>query len=201
MDIDPGTEEAPFATIDRARAAVRELKKPKTGPVTVYVRRGTYYLDRPLVFEPGESNGPVKIGEVLKKLIKNLSKGYGQRIGLAQALVGDPQMLILDEPTIGPDPKQIIEIRKLIKDLGQDHTIILNSHILPEVTAVCQRVIIIHKGKIVAGDTINNLSADLRGSHKLTIRAAGLAILMIRPIDYTLEDIFIQLTTDEEEAS
>ena len=87
----------------------------------------------------------VRITDVRDRLIKNLSKGYKQRVGLAQALVGNPPVLILDEPTVGLDPKQIIEIRNLIKQLGRKHTIILSSHILPEVSAVCQRVVIINK--------------------------------------------------------
>lgn len=115
----------------------------------------------------------VKISDVWNRLIKNLSKGYKQRIGLAQALIGNPQILILDEPTVGLDPKQIIEIRNLIKDLGKEHTIILSSHILPEVSAVCERVIIINNGKIVAGDTPENLSKSLSTSSKLALRVAG----------------------------
>src|SRR5690606_21090873 len=94
----------------------------------------------------------VGIDNVKGRLINNLSKGYRQRVGLAQAILGNPEVLILDEPTVGLDPKQIIEIRNLIKDLGKEHTVILSSHILPEVSAVCDRVIIIDKGKIVASD-------------------------------------------------
>lgn len=115
----------------------------------------------------------VKIKAVWNRLIKNLSKGYKQRIGLAQALIGNPEVLILDEPTVGLDPKQIIEIRNLIKDLGKEHTIILSSHILPEVSAVCERLIIINKGKIVASDTPENLSRNLSASSKLSLRVAG----------------------------
>ncbi len=115
----------------------------------------------------------VKIEAVWNRLIKNLSKGYKQRIGLAQALIGNPEVLILDEPTVGLDPKQIIEIRNLIKDLGKEHTIILSSHILPEVSAVCERLIIINKGKIVASDTPENLSRNLSASSKLSLRVAG----------------------------
>ncbi len=115
----------------------------------------------------------VKILDHKDRLIKNLSKGYRQRVGLAQALVGNPPVLILDEPTIGLDPRQIIEIRNLIKELGREHTIVLSSHILPEVTAVCERVIIIHRGRIVASDSIDKLSADMSGGHKLTVRVAG----------------------------
>ena len=194
----------------------------------------------------------VKILDHKDRLIKNLSKGYRQRVGLAQSLVGNPPVLILDEPTIGLDPRQIIEIRNLIKELGKEHTVILSSHILPEVTAVCERIIIIHRGRIVASDTIDRLSAEMSGGHKLTVRVAGAEaraleairglpavksaeslgsreegsvdiyvessanedvrkpvfyamskadcpILMMRSSDVSLEDIFIQLTTDEEE--
>ncbi len=93
-----------------------------------------------------------------KRLIKNLSKGYKQRVGIAQAILGDPDIVILDEPTVGLDPLQIIEIRKLIRDLGHDHTVILSSHILPEISEVCDYVIVIAHGKIVASDTLANLN-------------------------------------------
>ena len=95
--------------------------------------------------------------DVEKKLIRNLSRGYKQRVSLAGALVGDPEVIILDEPTVGLDPKQITEIRKLIKDLGKNHTVILSSHILSEVSQICERVIIINKGKLIAIDTPENL--------------------------------------------
>lgn len=108
----------------------------------------------------------VKITDVYNRIIKNLSKGYKQRVGLAQALVGNPEVLILDEPTVGLDPKQIIDIRKLIKDLGKKHTVILSSHILPEIQAVCDRVIIINRGRIVADDTAENLSAAMSTDHR-----------------------------------
>ena len=115
----------------------------------------------------------VKITDVSGRLIKNLSKGYKQRVGIAQALIGNPEILILDEPTVGLDPKQIIEIRNVIKELGKDRTIILSSHILPEVSAICERVIIINEGKIMAIDTPDNLSAKLAGENKLMIRVEG----------------------------
>lgn len=115
----------------------------------------------------------VKIGDHRNRLIKNLSKGYKQRVGLAQALVGSPQVLILDEPTVGLDPKQIIEIRKLIKALGKEHTIILSSHILPEVSAVCERVVIINKGEIAAVDTPENLSRGLGNATRITVTVSG----------------------------
>ena len=115
----------------------------------------------------------VKITNVYGRVIKNLSKGYKQRVGLAQALVGNPDVLVLDEPTVGLDPKQIIEIRSLIKHLGKKHTVILSSHILPEVQSVCERVIIINRGHIVADDTEINLSNNLAGQHRIIARIAG----------------------------
>ncbi len=194
----------------------------------------------------------VKITHVKDRLVKNLSKGYKQRVGLAQALVGSPSVLILDEPTVGLDPKQIIEIRKLIKALGKEHTIILSSHILPEVSAVCERVVIINKGKIAAIDTPENLSKSMGSYSKFTIKIAGSSgsvtnaikeiygvkyieatkksegdvteyvieaakdvdvrrpiffelaklgypILELKSLDLSLEDIFLQLTTEEKE--
>ena len=112
----------------------------------------------------------VKIDNVQNRLIKNLSKGYRQRVGFAQALIGNPDVLILDEPTVGLDPKQIIEIRNLISRLGQNHTIILSSHILSEIQAVCKRVIIINKGQIVADDLEENLSNKLSSDRSLVAR-------------------------------
>lgn len=194
----------------------------------------------------------MKIFDMRKRLIKNLSKGYKQRVGFAQALIGNPQVLILDEPTVGLDPRQIIEIRNLITHLGKQHTIILSSHILKEVEDVCQRVIIIDKGQIVAQDTLDNLSRSVgdmsrimvrvgsadRATHKLlrelegvnsveevgvkepdsidfmvesvrkadsrraifyALAKAGKPILSMRPMDVTLEDIFMQLTTVDKE--
>jgi len=196
----------------------------------------------------------VGISHVKNRLIKNLSKGYKQRVGLAQALIGNPPVLILDEPTIGLDPKQIIEIRSVIKALRHEHTIILSSHILPEVSAVCERVLIINKGKIVASDTPENLSKRLIHGNKLQLRVLGqkqkvygilekvpgvkyidfiaskepntvevivesederdvradifyalsqaqLPLLMMRSVDLSLEEIFLQLTTEEKEVS
>ncbi len=196
----------------------------------------------------------VKIEDVRNRLIKNLSKGYRQRVGLAQALVGNPEVLILDEPTIGLDPKQIIEIRNLIKSLREDHTIVLSSHVLPEVSAVCERVLIVNRGEIVASDTVENLSKGLVGGNRLSLRIlgpgskvekalqsidgvrsvdtnaspeenavdviveavsdrdirsevfnamskAGYPILLMRPVDLTLEDIFLRVTKTEAEVS
>ncbi|MGI6199612.1 MAG: ABC transporter ATP-binding protein [Christensenellales bacterium] len=193
----------------------------------------------------------VRITDVRKRLIKNLSKGYRQRVGMSQALVGNPELLIFDEPTVGLDPRQIIEIRKLIKQLGKQHTVVLSSHILSEVSDVCERVIIINQGQIVAQDTLENLSQGISETRRLSVRIAGspsnaqkliraiegvqyveslgtkepdtvdflvesaknqdvrraifntmskvgYPILVMRPMDMTLEDIFLQLTTESE---
>ncbi|NMB30958.1 MAG: ATP-binding cassette domain-containing protein [Clostridiales bacterium] len=115
----------------------------------------------------------VKITDVYNRIIKNLSKGYRQRVGLAQAIIGNPKVLILDEPTVGLDPKQIIEIRSLIKRLGENHTVILSSHILPEVQAVCDKIIVINKGNVVADDTSDNLAHNLSSDHRLSVRIEG----------------------------
>ena len=193
----------------------------------------------------------VKIDDVRGRVIKNLSKGYRQRVGLAQALIGNPAILILDEPTAGLDPKQIIEIRELIRELGEEHTVVLSSHILPEISATCRRILIIDKGSIVASDTPENLSRRVSGAARLqllvrggadevrsalegitdleslsvdagteidaaeavaeaaegsdiredvfrALAAADLPILQMRPMDLSLEDIFLNLTTREE---
>ncbi len=115
----------------------------------------------------------MRIEHVFDRLIKNLSKGYRQRVGFAQALVGNPPVLILDEPTVGLDPNQIIEMRTLIKNLGKHHTVILSSHILPEIEAVCDRIVIINGGKIVADDTAAALSARYSSDRRLLARVAG----------------------------
>ncbi len=115
----------------------------------------------------------VQIADVKNRLIKNLSKGYRQRVGLAQAIMGYPEVIILDEPTVGLDPKQIIEIRSLIKSLKQKHTVILSSHILSEVSAVCDYVMIISHGKLVASDTPENLSQLAAGSNNLSMLVKG----------------------------
>ena len=115
----------------------------------------------------------VKIKDVYNRIIKNLSKGYRQRVGIAQALLGNPNVLILDEPTVGLDPHQIIEIRNLIKKLGKKHTVILSSHILSEVQAVCDRIIVINKGKLVADGTADDLSKTLSNDRRIVIRVDG----------------------------
>lgn len=112
----------------------------------------------------------VNINNVENRLIRNLSKGYRQRVGFAQALIGNPDVLILDEPTVGLDPQQIIEIRNLITRLGKNHTIILSSHILSEIQAVCDRIIIINYGEIIADDLQDNLSEKLSTEHSLVAR-------------------------------
>jgi len=117
--------------------------------------------------------GLVKISDVYNRIIRNLSKGYKQRVGLAQALIGNPPILILDEPTVGLDPKQIIEIRTLIKKLGKKHTVILSSHILSEIQAVCDRIIIIDHGVIAADDTTENLTKNISADHRLIARIDG----------------------------
>jgi ABC-2 type transport system ATP-binding protein len=187
--------------------------------------------------------------EVRRRLIGHLSRGFRQRVGLAQALIHDPEVLILDEPTIGLDPGQIIEIRQLIKSLAGEHTIILSSHILPEVEQTCSKVVIINKGRIIAVDTPERLSVSLRGVNlynmvvrrpseeleKLILALPGIVslradeagsytietdkdvdlreqiselavrnntgLLELKSVAFTLEDVFVQLTTAEQEAS
>lgn len=188
------------------------------------------------------------LSHVRGRLIRNLSKGYKQRTGLAQALVGNPEVIILDEPTVGLDPTQIIEIRTLIRRLGEDHTVILSSHILPEVSEVCERFIVINEGQIVAQDTLANLMGVADGHRRMLVRTASLdanvrsvllsvngvcscectgakesgmldyqlemdrdsraavfdalaaanaPIVLMKPMDETLEDIFLRLTREE----
>jgi ABC-2 type transport system ATP-binding protein len=115
----------------------------------------------------------VKIGDVYDRIIGNLSKGYRQRVGIAQALIGNPRVLIFDEPTVGLDPKQIIDIRNLIRMLGKEHTIILSTHILPEVQAVCDRIVVINKGKIVANEKTEDLVTAVDGSRKMIAKIVG----------------------------
>jgi ABC-2 type transport system ATP-binding protein len=191
-------------------------------------------------------------GDKRHELIKRLSRGYKQRVGLAQALVHDPLVIILDEPTVGLDPKQIIEVRHLIKNLAGTHTIILSTHILPEVSMTCDRVVIINKGKIAAIDTPQNLTTQLKGAQRIVVEAQapekalqellaqisgaesvevsparvsgrvtatietasgkdirnlvaakvvekGWSLYELRGVSLSLEDIFLQLTTDDAE--
>jgi ABC-2 type transport system ATP-binding protein len=188
----------------------------------------------------------VSISDRADDRIGKLSKGLRQRVGIAQALVHDPDVLLLDEPTIGLDPKQIIEVRELIRELGGDHTVILSTHILAEVSQICSRVLIINKGHIVAEDTPERLANHLKGAEQVHLAVAkpaqdtidvlkgipgvsnvypghaagnfdielalgsdrrpdiaaaavhrGWDLLELRPIDMTLEDVFLQLTTDQ----
>ncbi len=115
----------------------------------------------------------VKISDKSERIIKNLSKGYRQRVGFAQALLGNPPVLILDEPTVGLDPNQIIEIRKLIKSLGKKHTVIFSSHVLSEISATCDRIIVISEGKIVADAKTNELSTAVSGEQRLSLVVEG----------------------------
>ena len=115
----------------------------------------------------------VKIKDVMRKQIRNLSKGYRQRVGIAQALVGNPKVIIFDEPTIGLDPKQIIEIRNLIRGLGKSHTVILSTHILQEVQAVCDRIVIINKGRIVANEKTENISSAVAKARRFHAKICG----------------------------
>ncbi len=128
----------------------------------------------------------VKITDVRKRLIDNLSKGYRQRVGIAQALVGDPEVIVLDEPTVGLDPKQIKDIRSMIRSLGKQHTVILSSHILSEVAATCDRVIIIDEGRIVAGGSASNLGNAIDGISRVEVIVSGnndRAMQILREID------------------
>ena len=189
------------------------------------------------------------IGDARHTIIGRLSKGYRQRVGLAQALVHDPEVLVLDEPTIGLDPRQILSVRELIRGLGGEHTIILSSHILPEVSQVCQRVVIINHGRIVAEDTPERLTTGLQGGLRVRMQFArpladavcqlrrvegvtsveavsvdtfevtcdagvdrrselaalsvngGWGLLEMRSLAMSLEEVFLQLTTEEEGAT
>ena len=115
----------------------------------------------------------VRIGDVRKRVIKNLSKGYRQRVGIAGALIGNPRVIIFDEPTVGLDPKQIIEIRNLIRGLGKDHTVILSTHILQEVQAVCDRIVIINKGRIVADEKTENITRVIENNRRFNAKICG----------------------------
>ncbi len=155
--------------------------------------------------------GETRIKDMKHRLIRHLSKGYKQRVGLAQALLGDPEVLILDEPMVGLDPKQIIEIRELIRGLGQKHTVILSSHILSEITSVCDHVLIISHGKLVASDTPENLGSYMKHSDAMELQVRGskeaceqamellkqVEGLEVRTTTATLEDVFLELTDEE----
>ena len=139
--------------------------------------KGVKKADRPAQVQSAARRTGLE--DVLPRLIRSLSKGYRQRVGIAQALLGSPKLIILDEPTVGLDPAQVIEIRKLIRELGQAHTVILSSHILSEVQAVCQQVLILSKGRLAASGSLQELTADGR----------------------SLEEVFLELTGGETEES
>lgn len=197
----------------------------------------------------GDVVGICRLGDYKSSLIGKLSKGFRQRVGIAQAILHEPEVLILDEPTIGIDPIQVVETRALIKGFGGDHTVILSTHILPEVSMVCERVIIIHEGQVVAVDTPTNLSERLKGTERLEVDIRGPAaqvmsalrdipgvnevirtggddvisynvestsgedlreyiadmviqrgwgLLKLQPVEMSLEEIFLRLTTTEQ---
>ena len=130
----------------------------------------------------GDAIEKCRVGDVRDKLIAKLSKGYRQRVGLAQAILHNPDVLILDEPTAGLDPKQIIETRELIRSLAGDHTVILSTHILPEVSMTCGRVVIINEGRVVAEDTPDNLTRRLKGAGTIRVEARGEAASVLEAV-------------------
>ncbi len=136
----------------------------------VYDLKGCKFPKKPHIQEICEL---IQITDVYNRMIKNLSKGYKQRVGFAQALIGNPPVLVLDEPTVGLDPRQIIEIRNLVKKLGKTHTIILSTHILQEVQSVCDRIIVINKGKLVADGDTERLTYKTSGNRKFIVRISG----------------------------
>lgn len=135
-----------------------------------------------------------------KRLIDNLSKGYRQRVGLAQSLIGNPKVLILDEPTVGLDPKQIVEVRRVIKGLASDRTIILSTHILPEVSMICERVVIINNGKIAAEDTPDRLSSSLSKISKLNLTIKGDKDKVLKSIGTIPQVKYITMTTKSDDS-
>ena len=139
-----------------------------------------------------------KISDVEKRVIKNLSKGYRQRVGIAQALIGNPEVIIFDEPTVGLDPKQIIEIRNLIRNLGKDHTVILSTHILQEVQAVCDRIIIINKGKIVADELTENINRAVKSNRRFSVKVCGPSREVLAAIKAISGVIYAELTSERD---
>lgn len=142
-----------------------------------------------------------KIENEYGRMIKNLSKGYRQRVGIAGALVGNPEVMIFDEPTNGLDPKQIIDIRNLIKELGREHTVILSTHILSEVQAICDRIIIINEGKIVADEKTENIEAALRGNRRLSVCVAGPSASVLSAIKKISGVTFAAMSTSYSDGS
>ena len=139
-----------------------------------------------------------KISDVSGRMIRNLSKGYRQRVGFAQAVLGYPEIIILDEPTVGLDPKQIIEIRDLIKELGKKHTVILSSHILTEISAVCDHVFIISKGKLVASDSTENLVNLMSGAQEIELLVKGDGELLAKQLQQLGEVEHLEKAVSEE---
>ena len=142
----------------------------------------------------------VKITDMKNRLIKNLSKGYRQRVGIAQAVLGYPEVIILDEPTVGLDPRQMIEMRELIRSLKKDHTVILSSHILSEVSAVCDQILIISKGELVASDTPDGLQAKLKGAGELELCVKGTAA-QLKTLLSNLDGVESFTTTEAEDGT
>lgn len=138
----------------------------------------------------------VGIKDVYNRVIKNLSKGYKQRVGIAQALIGNPPVLIFDEPTVGLDPKQIIDIRNLIKGLGKNHTVILSSHILPEVQAVCDRIVIINQGVIVANEKAENISQIVSNRFKVLAKICGPTEAVLRALKAMPDVTYAEVAND-----
>lgn len=143
----------------------------------------------------------IKITDVYDRMIRNLSKGYKQRVGFAQALIGNPPVLVLDEPTVGLDPRQIIEIRNLVKKLGKTHTIILSTHILQEVQSVCDRIIVINKGQIVADGSADALTYKTAGNRKLNARIAGPKQDVLKTLRSLDSVIYAEPLTSKEQGS
>jgi ABC-2 type transport system ATP-binding protein len=143
----------------------------------------------------------VKIEDTLDRMIKNLSKGYRQRVGIAGAIVGNPEVIIFDEPTNGLDPKQIIDIRNLIRELGKERTIILSTHILSEVKAVCDRILIINEGKIVADELTENIEGALRGNRRLAIRIEGPSSTVLGALKKISGVIYAEISVEHEDGS
>ncbi|MBR6744723.1 MAG: ATP-binding cassette domain-containing protein [Clostridia bacterium] len=143
----------------------------------------------------------VKIEDTLDRMIKNLSKGYRQRVGIAGAIIGNPEVIIFDEPTNGLDPKQIIDIRNLIRELGKERTIILSTHILSEVKAVCDRILIINEGKIVADELTENIDGALRGNRRIAIRIEGPSATVLSALKKIPGVIYAEISVAHEDGS
>lgn len=164
----------------------------------VYDLKGCKFPRRPHINEICEL---IKITDVYNRMIKNLSKGYKQRVGFAQALIGNPPVLILDEPTVGLDPRQIIEIRNLVKKLGKTHTVILSTHILQEVQSVCDRIIVINKGQLVADGDADTLTYKVAGNRKLIARISGPKTEIVKTLRSLDSVIYVEPLSSKEPGS